>query len=118
MTPLEVNPMMGLPVTASVQALPERAQLIAFLPHDEAKLVDLWLRSGEGPPRSHETRLDEPMKKMLREAQQEMDNGRPAMLAKRKSAGQTVASSANSLLDDQTEYVLDESVRSALPPKE
>ncbi|HKN27740.1 MAG TPA: hypothetical protein VJY34_07590 [Roseiarcus sp.] len=117
-TPLEVNPMMGLPVTASPQALPERAQLIAFVPHDEAKLVDLWLRCDEGPPRSYETQLDERMKKTLRQAQQEMDSGRLAMLAKRKTAGQTAASSANGLPDDQTEYVLDESVRSALPPKE
>jgi hypothetical protein len=36
--------------------------------NDEAKLVDLWLRRDEGPPRSYETRLDERMKKTLREA--------------------------------------------------
>ncbi len=113
-TPLEVNPMMGLPVTASMEALPDRAQLIAFLPHDEAQRVDLWLRCGEGPPRSYETRLDERMKKTLREARQEMDSGRPAMLAKRNPA----AGTANGLNDDQNEYVLDDSVRSALPSKE
>ena len=113
-TPLEVNPMMGLPVTASMKSLPDRAQLVAFLPHDEAKVVDLWLRCDDGPPRSYETTLDEPMKKTLRDARQEMDNGRPAMLAKRKSA----APSTNALPDDQTQYVLDDSVRSALPPKE
>jgi hypothetical protein len=113
-TPLEVNSMMGLPVTASMQALPDRAQLVAFLPHDEAKLVDLWLRCDEGPPRAYETQLDERMKKTLREARQEMDNGRPAMLAKRKGPpGLT-----NGLADDQVQYVLDDSVRSALPPKE
>jgi hypothetical protein len=117
-TPLEVNPMMGLPVTASLQSLPERAQLIAFLPHDEAKLVDLWLRCDEGPPRSYETTLDERMKKTLRQAREEMDNGRPAMLAKRKSAARDVAKDANGLPDDQNEYVLDDSVRSQLPPKE
>jgi hypothetical protein len=114
-TPLEVNPMMGLPVTSSPEALPPRAQLIAFVPHDDAKLVDLWLRCDEGAPRSYETRLDEPMKKTLREAQQEMTNGRPAILARRKPAA---AGSANALADEQNEYVLDDSVRSALPPKE
>lgn len=113
-TPLEVNPMMGLPVTASLQSLPDRAQLIAFLPHDEAHLVDLWLRCDEGPPRSYETQVDERMKKTLRQAQEEMDSRRTAMLAKRKS----VAGTENGLIDDQTEYVLDDSVRSALPPKE
>jgi hypothetical protein len=115
LTPLEVNPMMGLPVTASLKSLPDRAQLVAFLPHDEAKLVDLWLRCDGGPPRSYETRLDEQMKKTLRQAQQEMENGRPAMLAKRKP---TLVGSANGLADEQNEYVLGDSVRSALPPKE
>jgi len=113
-TPLEVNPMMGLPVTASLKALPERAQLIAFLPHDEAQVVDLWLRCDVGPPRSYETTLDERMKKTLQQAREEMDSGRPAMLAKRKSA----AGSTSGLPDDHAEYVLDDSVRSTLPPKE
>ena len=113
-TPLEVNPMLGLPVTVSLTALPDKAQLIAFLAHDEAQMVDLWLRCGEGPPRSYETALNEQMKKTLRAAQQEMDSGRPAMLAKRKQ----IAGSTNGLSADETDYVLDESVRSALPPKE
>lgn len=113
-TPLEVNPMMGLPVTASVKDLPDRAELVAFLPHDEAKLVDLWLRRGEDPPRSYETRLDEKMKQTLREARQEMDNGRPAILAKRKA----LTGPLTGLPDDQNEYVLDDSVRSSLPAKE
>jgi hypothetical protein len=113
-TPLEVNPMMGLPVTASMEALPDRAQLVAFLPDDEAHRVDLWLRCGEGPPRSYETRLNERMKKTLREARQEMDSGRPAILAKRKPS----LGSPDGHVDDQNEYVLDDSVRSALPAKE
>lgn len=119
-TPLEVNPMMGFPITVSLRSLPDHAQLVAFVPHDEAKLVDLWLRCNEGPPRSYETTLDERMKKTLREAQQEMENGRPAMLAKQKSATGTKsgARTDSGLPDDQTQYVLDESVRSALPPKE
>ena len=112
--PLEVDPMMGFPVTVSVETLPDRAQLIAFVPHDEAELVDLWLRCGEEPPRAFETRLDERMKKTLREARQELDDGRPAMLAKRKSA----AGSRAGLANDENEYVLDDSARSTLPPKE
>jgi hypothetical protein len=104
----------GLPVTTTVESLPDRAQLVAFVPYDEAQLVDHWLRCADGPPRSYETRLDQRMKKTLREAQEEMDQGRPAMLAKRK---QTTAS-GNGLPDDQAVYVLHDSVRSALPPKE
>ena len=79
-------------------------------------MVDLWLRCDDGPPRSYETTLDERMKKTLRQAREEMDSGRPAMLAKRKPA----TGSANVLASaqDENEYVLDDSVRSALPPKE
>jgi hypothetical protein len=51
----------------------------------------------EGHRRSYETRLDERMKKKLREARQEMDNGRRAMLAKRKWA----TGSANGLDHEQ-----------------
>jgi hypothetical protein len=119
--PFEVNTMMGLPVSVSTAALPEKAELLAFLPHDEARLVDLWLLSGDGPPRSYETRLDEGMKKVLRRAQDEMAQGRPAMLKKRSSkAGdrQLRPGEQSDFPDDQTEYVLDDSARSTLPPKE
>jgi hypothetical protein len=119
LAPLEVNPMMGLPVTASMKDLPDHAQLIAFLPHDESHLVDLWLRCGEDPPRSYETRLDERMKKTLREAQQAIEDGRPALLTKRKAAaGSPSNGSLTNLPDDRNEYVLDDSARSRLPPKE
>ena len=120
--PFMVAPMMGLPVSATLGSLPEKAELLAFLPHDETHLVDLWLLSGQGPPRSYETLLDEKMKKTLREAQNEMSQGRPAMLKKQagKATGRRAQSSGDyaDLPDDQTEYVLDESVRSVLPPKE
>lgn len=120
--PFMVSPMMGLPVSASFGSLPDKAELLAFLPHDETHLVDLWLLSGEGPPRSYETRLDERMKKTLRAAQDEMSQGRPAMLKKQagKGAGRRAQSSGDysDLPDDQTEYVLDDAVRSVLPPKE
>ena len=54
------------------------------------------------------------MKQTLREARQEMDNGRPAILAKRKAP----TGPLTGLPDDQNEYVLDDSVRSSLPSKE
>ena len=120
--PLEVNSMMGLPVSTSVNALPDKAELLAFLRHDEKHLVDLWLLAGVGPPRSYETRLDDKMKKTLREAQDEMAQGRPAMLKKResKAGGREESRSADrsDLEENQTEYVLDDSARSSLPPKE
>lgn len=113
--PFEVNSMMGLPITASVNALPEKAELVAFVSRDDDKVVDLWLRSGDTPPRSYETRLDARMKKTLREAQDEKEQGRPAFLSKRK---QKVGDPSGLGDRDQTEYVLDDSVRSALPPKD
>ena len=120
--PFMISPMMGLPVSASLGSLPDKAELLAFLPHDETHLVDLWLLSDQGPPRSYETRLDEKMKKTLREAQNEMSRGRPAVLKKQagKATGRRAQSSGDysDLPDAQTEYVLDDSVRSVLPPKE
>lgn len=43
--PVAVNSMLGLPVTASIAALPDHAELVAFVPHDKEHMVDLWLRS-------------------------------------------------------------------------
>lgn len=119
--PFEVNRMMGLPVSVSSAALPEKAELLGFLPHDEKRLVDLWLLSGDGPPRSYETRLDKGMKEMLRKAREEIAQGRPAMLTKQGAkAGDRQVRSGDyaDLADDQAEYVLDELARSTLPPKE
>ena len=120
--PLEVNPMLGLPVSVSIKSLPDEAELLAFLPHDERHLVDLWLLAGDGPPRSYETTLDESLKKTLRKARDEMAQGRPAILRKRgaqQGMKQQVRSADQSdPRDDQTEYVLDESARSELPPKD
>jgi len=120
--PFMISPMMGLPVPVSMGSLPDKAELLAFLPHDETHLVDLWLLSDQGPPRSYETRLDEKMKRTLREAQNEMAQGRPAVLKKQagKAGGRPAQSSSaySDLPDDQMEFVLDDSARSALPPKE
>ena len=120
-TPFAVAPMMGRPVPAALASLPERAELVAFVPHDDSHLVDLWLLVDD-TPRAYEVVLDESMKKTLRAAQGEMAAGRPAFLKKQGSGDKKVRSASrgdfSDLPDDQTEFVLDESVFSTLPPKE
>jgi len=128
--PGAVNAMLGLPMTASFAALPDRAELVAFVAHDEEGIVDLWLRpstgSGQAIPRAYETPLDDRLKKTLREAQEQMAHGRPAMLVKRPSTGSGQARHAGDapgfnpgvgIGDDQSGYELDESALSRLPAK-
>ncbi len=125
-TPFAVNAMLGFPVSAGMDALPDRAELVAFVAHDEDDAVDLWLRTGDAPgsqsggvPRAYETRLTAQMKKTLRAAQEAMAHGRRAMLAKR-GAGNAKGLGGDPLAigDAQRVYELDPSALSALPPKE
>ena len=125
--PLSVSHMMGYPVSVSFSNLPEAAELVAFVPRDEEKRVDLWLIDGSNPgtadaPRAYETAMTASMKKALRQAQGELARGRPAMLKKRASAaaGSRPGGGASDPLgvgDDQQMYVLDPSAL-GLPPKE
>ena len=47
--PFAVSEMMGFPVAASMAELPDRAELVAFVAHDQDEVVDLWLRDGDLP---------------------------------------------------------------------
>lgn len=82
--PYQVNAMLGFPFSAPASALPQHAELIAYVAHDEDKLVDLWMRDGRSPPRAYETELDDKLKKTLREAQDRMGKGGRVMLVKGK----------------------------------
>ena len=83
LTPYEVNSMLGLPRLASLAALPDRAELVAFVAHDEGKRVDLWLRVGDAPPCAYEIAIDDAMKKLLRDARDRKEHGGRVMLVKR-----------------------------------
>ncbi len=83
LTPYEVNSMLGLPRMAALTALPDRAELIAFVAHDEDKRADLWLRVKDAPPRAYEIAIDEAMKKVLRDARDRKEHGGRVMLVKR-----------------------------------
>jgi hypothetical protein len=118
-TPLQVNSMMGLPVTASFDDLPDNAELIAFVANDDAHSVDMWLESG-GPPRAYEAALDEGLRKTLRQAREELEKGLPVMLRKRggEASGDSRRSAmTNAATDGHLEYEIDSSAF-GLPPKE
>jgi hypothetical protein len=90
-TPLTVNRLLGLPVTIDFDALPQAAELVAFVPTDGERSVDLWLVDCSDacapPPRAYETVLNEGLKQTLREAQAAMEKGGRVMLRKRGKGG-------------------------------
>jgi len=116
-TPNAMNSLLGFPVTVAFAALPDRAALVAFVAHDRERVVDLWLRQGDAPPRAYETPLDENMKKTLHDADLRLARGERVMLAKRSGeTGQPASRNRQSIADDGS-YELDVSAFN-LPPKE
>ena len=125
--PFAVSGMMGFPVAVGIAGLPDHAELVAFVAHDEDKMVDLWLRDGgasagsaQAVPRAYETRLTPGMKQTLRQAAETLARGGRAELKKdgparpKNSGGDRLGIGD----DDQRVYELDQSALSALPPKD
>lgn len=83
LTPYEINSMLGMPRIAALAALPDRAELIAFVAHDDDKRADLWLSVQDAPPRAYEIDIDEAMKKLLRDARDRKERGGRVVLIKR-----------------------------------
>jgi len=105
-TPYQVNAMLGFPFSAPASSLPPHAELIAYVAHDEDKLVDLWLRVGE-TPRAYETTLDDKMKGTLRKAQDRMGKGGRVMLVRGKARrGVTSAASEDGFEIDESAFAL------------
>jgi hypothetical protein len=82
-TSLELPSVFGYPVETAFASLPEKAELIAFVSHDEDKKVSLWLmRDGAAEPRAYSVELTESLKKTLQQAQKAKGAGERTMLAK------------------------------------
>lgn len=116
-TPYSAASMFGYPVSVAMSALPDHAELIAFVPHDAAGTVDLWLRTDDAP-RAYETRLTAAMKKTLEAAREEQARGGIAMLVKKGRKGSSKAGDPLGIGDNSDLYVLDPSALMSLPPKE
>jgi hypothetical protein len=114
-TPYEVDALLGFPMAVSLADLPARAELVAFVPHDTTKTVDLWLRQGDGAPRAYELTLDDRLKETLRQARQRMGQGARVMLAKRGQADRRRPGLTDQLSRDGA-YAIDDSAF-ALPNK-
>lgn len=108
-SPWRIAALLGYPASASLADLPQKAQLIAFVPHDDTGLVDLWLRSGD-VPRAYEVKLDDQLKKTLRAAAERMARGGQVILKKAPlgKGGRKTAHDPNGLGDDDTNYVLED----------
>ena len=72
----------GYPLDTTFEALPQRVEIIAFLPYADDKMVALWLRDGDAVPRAYTVPLTDGLKKSLRAAQQEQETNGRAMLVK------------------------------------
>jgi hypothetical protein len=115
-TPYQVNAMLGLPISAPPATLPAYAELIAFVAHEDDPMVDLWLRQRNAPPRAYETRLNNKLKRLLREAQSRLSRGERVMLVKPR-LGTKRTGVKEQRASDEPGYELDDSFFS-LPPKD
>jgi hypothetical protein len=119
-TPYSAKAIMGLPVETARAGLPDKARLVAFFPHDQDGLVDIWLASGP-VPRAFEITLDSATKAMLRAAAADLAQGKPVFVRKRKSDGGGAGRGASTtdIKDDfQAPYEVDDSAIARLPRKE
>jgi hypothetical protein len=116
--PYAVNSMMGLPVSATIADLPDKATLIAFEPAEGERRVDLWLSCCSLPPRAYEVDLSPQLKDELRKAQEQQGHGQQVVLSHARRMDGEQHLGRRSGLDDRTAYVIDESAISRLPPKE
>jgi phytoene dehydrogenase-like protein len=113
--PYQVNAMLGFPISALPPSLPAHAELIAFVSHDDAERVDLWLRESNAPPRAYETALNDKLKRTLREAQSRLGHGGRVMLVRARLGAKRTGITEQRAPDDSG-YELDDSLLS-LPPK-
>ncbi len=115
--PYAVNSMMGLPVGATIAALPDKATLIAFQPAEGERRVDLWLMARGRPPCAYEVELDAKLKEELRKAQERQGHGQQVVLSHLRPTDERQHHGDRFGLDDDG-YVIDESAVSQLAPKE
>ena len=116
--PFSVSSMLGYPISVSMAQLPQEAQLIAFVPHDDSKSVSLWLIADKDTPRAFETVLSPQMKKTLEQAREAMEHGQRAMLTKRGGKKQDKGAAGDPLgIGDDMNYILSPDSLGTLPPK-
>lgn len=94
-TPYQLPSILGWPVETTFASLPAQAELLAFHPYDDEKMVYLWLQPpASGPcgnehygeclqPRAYSVELTDDLKNTLRQVQKAKADGAPAMLAKK-----------------------------------
>ena len=81
-TPWRVVTILGYPAPVSSNALPQKAELIAFVAQDDKGIVDLWLREGSEEPRAYNVALDPQLKRTLEAARDELGRGEKVGLKK------------------------------------
>lgn len=74
----------GYPVETTFEAMPDRVELLGFLPYDNETHVYLWLREGNFPPRAYSVAMPDEFKETLRKAKEELSKNGHAELVKHK----------------------------------
>jgi len=118
LTPYEINSVLGIPRMAALAALPDRAELIAFVARDNDKRADLWLTVEDAPPCAYEIDIDGAMKKLLRDARDRKEHGGRVMLVKRAEHAAKVSGHPGATEQQSADptYTIDDSAF-ALPNK-
>jgi len=117
--PFELPAILGWPIETTFAALPDKAELIAFLPYDDEKQVSLWLMPDGAPqPRAYSVEMTDDLKDTLRKAQKaKADGGRTVLAKVAKPAGKKRPHQQYSDIDGgNSPYVLQDGAFS-LPPK-
>ncbi len=107
--------LLGRPVSTTLAAMPEQVSLIAFRPVDAESRVDLWIGEGAST-RAYEIPLDEQTKHALRQAQDELAQGRPVRLSQHKTR-RSASVQGDPTSDDPVGFELDP-IQPKLPPKD
>ena len=116
-TPFQVSALMGFPVPSAMSSMPDDAQLIAFVPHDKKKTVDLWLLGPFEQPRAYEVPLTDGLKKTLNQAKDALQQGAQVRLKKQgDSRGDKPSGNYGAAIPEEQHYILKD-VRS-LPAKD
>ena len=116
-TSKQVPAILGYPLESKFDALPKRAELVAFLERDN-KRVDLWLLQSDGSLRAYDTVLDDQMKSVLKAALERKARGQRTMLQKPPAGkpGQPKRPGYADIRSGHPAYEIDDSAF-ALPPK-
>lgn len=105
-TPSQVNALLGFPIETTTASLPSQVELVYFVPYDDDARVYLWLRQGEGAPRSYSVPMTDDLKETLRQAKKDREQGQERTMLAKVKPGQPKHSGVIDIDGGDAPYVL------------